>query len=73
MLTKDPALIKWFDHPQDRVGLRVFGFYCGYDAVLGKSKTHMDNPEYQLGGEEGKSLRFDEMKAAARAQGWKIG
>ena len=66
MLTKDPMLIKWFDYPGDRVGMRVFGFYCGYDTVLGKSKTFMDNPEYQLGWEEGKSLRFDEMKAAHR-------
>ena len=72
MLTKDPVLIKWFDHPGDRVSTRVFGFYCGYDAVLGKSKTYMNNPEYQMGWEEGKGLRFDEMKADARAQGWKI-
>ena len=66
MLTKDPTLIKWFDHPDACVCPRVFGFYCGYDAVLGKSKTLMNNSEYQQGWEEGKSLRFDEMKAAHR-------
>ena len=63
MLTKDPVLIKWFDHPNDRAGFRVIGFYYGYCAHLGKSKTYMDDPEYQMGWEEGKSLRFDEMKA----------
>jgi len=66
MLTKDPVLIKWFDHPGDLVSMRVFGFFCGYDTILGKSKTFMNNPEYQQGWEEGKSLRFDEMKAAHR-------
>jgi len=71
MLTKDPILMMWFDHPQDRVGMRVFGFYCGYDAVLGKSKTYMNNPEYRMGWEEGKSLRFDEMKATNRK--WGVG
>jgi len=46
--------------------MRVFGFFCGYGTILGKSKTFMNNPEYQQGWEEGKSLRFDEMKAAHR-------
>jgi hypothetical protein len=66
MLTRDPTLILWFnrsDPPCDR----VFGFMCGYNAVFGKSKNFRTTEEYQQGWEEGKDLRFDEMKAAHRA------
>jgi len=74
MLTEDPTLIKWFDPPDGfyHVSARVFGFYCGYNAVEGKGKEYSSDPEYQKGWDEGKNLRFDEMKSDARKQGWKL-
>jgi hypothetical protein len=69
MLTKDPKLACLFDQRADK---RVQGFAYGYNCVFGKSKDFLTDKEYQQGWDEGKSLRFDEMKADARAQGWKI-
>jgi hypothetical protein len=61
MLTKDLTLHLYF--AQNMYDERVFGFYCGYNTVKGKGKNYKDTPEYKMGWEEGKSLRFDEMVA----------
>jgi len=51
---------------KDRPDKRVQGFAYGYNCVFGKGKDFLADKEYQQGWDEGKSLRFDEMKAAHR-------
>jgi len=71
MFTKDPTLVKWFGD-YGVASARVYGFLCGYNTTFGKGRDHMDSPEYRQGWEEGKGLRFDEMVASARGQGWRV-
>jgi hypothetical protein len=68
MLTKDTKLTRLF-FPNVPACDRVFGFTCGYIAVLGKDRDFVATEEYRQGWDEGKSLRFDEMVAASRFRG----
>ena len=65
MFTKDPKLMLWFS--ECRMDDRVRGFIYGYNCLFGKGKDFLANKEYQQGWDEGKSLRFDEMKASSMA------
>jgi hypothetical protein len=47
----------------------VRGFYYGYNAILGRGRDLIDSSEYRIGWDEGKDLRWEEMKAAARKEG----
>jgi hypothetical protein len=67
MLTQDVRLSRLFCNQPESVCDRVRGFFYGYNAVLGKGRDYMSSLEYSFGWDEGKSLRFDEMKAAHQA------
>jgi len=70
MCTNDDKLWKlFFEAGPDK---RVQGYAYGYNAVFGKGKDFLSDKEYQQGWDEGKSLRFDEMKAAHKAGKFQI-
>ena len=64
MCTNDDKLWRLFFEGSPE--MRVKGFAYGYQCVFGKGRDFLENKEYQQGWDEGKSLRFDEMKAAAK-------